>query len=130
MTEQPQSHKGPRGGAPPRDRPTRVEDLRLLRGRVLLREIHEDSVGLIVKPATWRDNKRGANRLSIHRGEVVDMGAPARTRKGAMVYPEFAVGDIVIFVFALATETYRTFEIDGKEYVMVAQEEVVAVVEP
>lgn len=112
----------------------RVEDLRPLRGRALLREIYDASP--IVTPDTVRANKRtGAARLDIHRGVVLAMGAPARTKGGALVMPDYELGSEVLFVFALqGTEESRTMRMltpsapAGEAVVWVAQQEIVAVI--
>ena len=108
-----------------------------LRGRVLLEkdryEAGKDglSPGGIIIPASHY-NARDNDGPQIHRGRVVAMGPPARTAKGHEVAPGFRVGDTVLFVYALATEDFRTVrfpQIHDGIMVVVAQEEVQAVVE-
>ncbi len=107
-----------------------------LRGRVLLEkdryEAGEDglSPGGIILPATHYD-ARDNDGPQVHRGRVVAMGPPARTRKGHEVAPGFRVGDTVLFIYALATEDFRTVrfpQIHDGIMVVVAQEEVQAVI--
>jgi co-chaperonin GroES (HSP10) len=102
--------------------------IRLLRGRVAIREILPTKSGRIVLPDDYHD-KHERDRTS-HRGLVLAMGPPARTASGAEVTPGFAPGDVVHFVFALhGTEASRvnTWPADGGRVVWVAQEEVTAV---
>ena len=112
---------------------TRVEDIRPLRGRVILRELYAASP--IVTPDTVRSNKRaGAGRLNIHRGLVLAMCAPARMKRGALAVPEYELRSEVLFVFALElTEEARTVRLEtdrgAEDLVVVAQEEVIAVVD-
>ena len=107
-----------------------------LRGRVLLEkdryEAGKDglSPGGIIIPASHY-NARDNDGPQVHRGKVIAMGPPARTRKGHEVAPGFRVGDTVLFVYALATEDFRTVyfpQIHDGVMVVVAQEEVQAVV--
>ncbi len=97
-----------------------------LRGRVLIRKLAEPEGALWTPDDDPRDRK-------IHRGEVLVMGAPARTSSGVEVHPEYAVGDTVLFVYGLATEINRTLhkfcDWEG-ELVVLGQEEIQAVVEP
>lgn len=107
---------------------------RMLRGRVLVREIHSArrdaagrpmSEGGIYFPENWIDDKRNKSPR-IHRGEVLAIGAPARTKRGHHVILEAEIGQVVWFVFALATEEFRAV---GSDLTVVAQEEVIAVEE-
>lgn len=126
-------------------RELRIEDLRPLRGRVFLRPLgdaagrelvtHADgtrrTTGGIIAPETVHDNRRhGAGAAQIHRGVVVAMGPPARTKKGALAMTEYELGTEVYFVFALeGTEETRRVRVGEEGLVVMAQEEIVAVVE-
>lgn len=103
-------------------RPDFLHGVRLLRGRVLLRR-HPDVKSVIILPDI--DGKI-ARKLRIHKGTVLDMGEPTKTRKGVDVPREYAVGDEVLFVYALATEKFRTFP---EDVVLVHHEEIQAVIE-
>lgn len=108
-----------------------VDRLRMLRGRVLIKERVEDvSPEGIVKPETWRDNPKRTEAGAWgyqHQGIVLAMGPPPVTRKGQVeISPEFRVGDEVLFAYALATEEFRRY---ARDIVAVAYEEVLAVVE-
>lgn len=117
-----------------------VEDVkRLLRGRVAVRPLVERYHGRLVLPDTAADTLRkeqgssGMLARSSHRGRVLAMGEPARTARGDAPVPAgFEVGDEVVYVFARnGTEDSRTSTWrDGEPVVWLAQEEVIAVVEP
>lgn len=104
--------------------------LRLLRGRVAVREILETRTtsGLHL-PDDYHD--RHTRDRKSHRGTVLAMGAPALTAGGAEVEPGFVVGDVVHFVFALhGCEKSRVNTwTDGETVAWVAQEEIIAVEE-
>ena len=101
--------------------------MRLLRGRVAVREILPVSSGRIVFPDDYND--KHIRETKSHRGLVLAMGAPAVTARGAEVAPGFGVGDIVHFVFALqgCEQSRINTWTDGGPCVWVAQEEVIAV---
>lgn len=101
--------------------------VRVLRGRVVIRESEPPQVGRIVVPQNYYDKHR--RETKSHRGTVLALGAPQRTRKGVEVPPGFAVGDTVHYVFALAgSEEFRTIVwVDGKRAHVMVQEEVLVV---
>jgi co-chaperonin GroES (HSP10) len=97
-----------------------LADVALLPGRVIVRVKADHHSSLL-----WLPTVR-AQGLSLGLGEVVAMGPPAKTRKGALISHHFAVGDIVLHQsqhasrdVPLRTETYRA----------ISQAEVWAVVE-
>ena len=103
--------------------------LRLLRGRVAIREILPTS-SLIAFPDDWHD--KHVRDSKSHRGLVLAMGPPALTLSGAEVAPGFAPGDVVHFVFALqgCEKSRINTWTDDKPCVWVAQEECIAVESP
>jgi len=106
-----------------------VSEIRPLRGRALL-QLHESELasernenGIII-PGTGfnpRDKK-------IHRGRVLALGLPMLSGKRSKceVPWDCAVGDDVMFVYALALERNRRFE----DTVIVGQSELQCVIEP
>ncbi len=95
-----------------------IRNCRPLRGRVIV-QLMDEPMGSIItldKPSSRK----------IHRGRVVSFGAPAVTKGGVEVPVAFAVGDVVLFVYALSLEKSRRFA-DGLTFV--AQEEIVAVLD-
>jgi co-chaperonin GroES (HSP10) len=96
-----------------------VERFRPLRGRVVVKEHKRPSAGL------WTPEGNPRERTS-HRGTVLAIGPAMRTRKGYAVPHGFAVGDEVYFCLEYL-EKPRAFPDD---VVVLAQEEVLAVVEP
>lgn len=105
--------------------------LRLLPGRVAVRELLPPKLGRIYVPDGYHQSKEIEEARTSHRARVLGMGPPARTPRGVEVAPEFRVGDVVIFVFALeGCEKYRAgVWLDGEPCTYVAQEEVIAVEE-
>jgi co-chaperonin GroES (HSP10) len=117
--------------------------LRLLPGRVAIREDLPEKVGAIVLPGGYHQAHERDRRS--HRGIVLAVGPPARTRKGVEVPLGFGPGDVVHFVFDSApaygdasrlgvggaTEKARrgVWPKDGLPCTWVAQEEIVAVEE-
>ena len=110
-----------------------MADLQLLRGRVLVRVTgdsggyaHEFArAGLIMPDSAKFDPRNQKNQNSLGRGVVMSHGAPAMTKRGVEVAPEFAVGDEVLFV---GQHHSRALMLGGEVYHAIAQEEVVAVV--
>ena len=98
-----------------------IRRCRPLRGRVIV-QLEPEEVSRLV----WTPTPE-ARSLRIHTGRVVSFGDPARTPSGAEVRIEFAVGDRVLFCYALSLEKSRRFA-DGLTFV--AQEEIVAVLGP
>ena len=106
-----------------------------LPGRVVVRELAPQKVGLVWLPDQHYDNKRdeeksrGKLARSSHSARVLAMGPPASTRIGAPIEPGFAVGDEVIYVYH-ANEAMRRREwVDGEPCLWLSQEEIIAVVE-
>jgi len=101
--------------------------IRPLRGRVIVREdVEADYSHLrhIVVPDVINDDHPTAlaRRRTWHRGRVVAMGEPARTRKGAEVPHGFNVGDLIVFHWA-HLESAWTFEWpDGSRVACIPQE--------
>ena len=109
-----------------------MSQLRLLRGRTLIRPCADGETGAALKragliaPATLTDDPRKReNQNSLGRGVVVAMGAPAMSRKGGEVAPGHAIGDEVLFI---GQGRARVYEFDGELLRACAQEEVVAVI--
>lgn len=111
-------------------------NLKLLRGRVLIRptvycdEVQSrlTSIGLIV-PDTLVDDPRhedGRRKGTLGRGIVVDIGPPARSKKGKEMPPAFAVGDEVLHI---GQHESRWTTVDGEKLRVCSQEEVCAVIE-
>lgn len=75
----------------------------LLQGRVAVVELHERST--LIHRVDGYDKTHERDRTS-HRGRIVAMGPPAETRKGAVIVPDFAVGDEVQFVFDQLSDHY------------------------
>jgi hypothetical protein len=110
--------------------------LKLLPGRVAIRELDERPTGLIVfsdyeADYTRRDQKSvGKLAQSSHRGRVLDVGPPARMPWGTPLPLGFGPGDEVVYVFGPGMiEEARRGEWMGEPCVWIAQEEVQAVVE-
>lgn len=106
--------------------------MRLLRGRVLIREdLKADTshFSRIIAPdvSTKHDEKAVARARTWHRGVVLQIGPPAMTRKGVEVPHGFAVGDVVIFHWAHA-ESMWTIDLGEGLVVAVPQECVDAVI--
>jgi len=114
--------------------------VRLLRGRVAIREYQPKKIGSILVPDDYYD--KNEREETSHRGRVLAMGPPARTILGVEIQPDFWVGDDVLFIFDMpnadniegsgATEQMRTgiWPEDGGPVVYVAQEEVIGLYEP
>lgn len=109
-----------------------MNDIRLLRGRTLIRPCADGETGAALKragliaPATLTDDPRKReNQNSLGRGVVVAMGAPAMSRKGGEVAPAYSVGDDVYFI---GQGRARVVELRGELLRACAQEEVVAVI--
>lgn len=103
---------------------------RLLPGRVAVRELLPPQLGSIWVPDGYHQAKANEEARTSHRALVLGIGPPARTAKGVDLAPEFRVGDVVIFVFALqGCEKYRAgiWPLTGEPCTYVAQEEVIAV---
>lgn len=106
--------------------------LRLLPGRVAVRELLPLKVGRIYLPDNFHETKENEEARTSHRARVLAVGPPARTAKGVELAPEFSIGDVVIFVFGLqGCEKYRrgVWLGDGEPCTWIAQEEVIAIVD-
>ncbi len=106
------------GGAPARD--VRLDQVRLLPGRVLIRVLPEVHSSTILFVSVSRTDKN-----SVGRGVVVAMGPAAVNKRGKVVLPQFKVGDTVLFA---GQHKSRAVEIEETLHA-VAQEEVQAVLE-
>lgn len=109
-----------------------MNEIRLLRGRTLIRPCADGETGAALKragliaPATLTDDPRKReNQNSLGRGVVVAMGAPALARKGGEVAPGHCVGDEVLFI---GQGRARVYALDGELLRACTQEEVVAVI--
>jgi co-chaperonin GroES (HSP10) len=79
--------------------------VRLLRGRVVIREDHKADFRhfphiIVPDPLTTHNKDAVAEGRTWHRGTVLAMGEPALTPTGAEVDPGFQVGDSVVFHFS------------------------------
>ncbi len=106
-------------GGPARD--VSVEDVKLLRGRVLVKLLPEveSASGLVLI------DTRQAREAVMHRGVVVAMGEPALDKRQRLIEPGFKVGDTVAF---LAQHKSRDVEL-SETYVALAQKEIEGVIE-
>ena len=93
-----------------------------LRGRALL-EVEPEPASTVLYFPPEPDGRKDGHR--IHFGRVLRLGPPATSKSGAEVPWGCAVGDRVMYVYAVALEHNRR---DG-ELVVVGQEEIQAVVE-
>jgi co-chaperonin GroES (HSP10) len=100
--------------------PQDIRAMRPLRGRIVVEVEPEPAASSLL----WTPDAKQRS-LRIHVGRVVSMGEPAR-RLGVEQPPGFAVGDRVLFVYALSLEKSRRF---AGSLCVVAQEEVQAVLE-
>ena len=93
--------------------------LRPLRDRVLVERIeeHEQKVGGIYIPDTAKEKPQ--------QGTVIAVGAGRLTDKGDVVPLELKVGDTILFGKFAGTEV----KLEGKEYLIIREEEVLGVVE-
>ena len=98
----------------------RLRDMTPLRGRALLEVEPEPASTILYFPES--DGRKDGHRL--HFGRVLRLGPPANSKSGAEVPWGCAVGDRVLYVYAVALEHNRR---DG-ELVVVGQEEIQAVV--
>lgn len=110
-------------------------NIRLLRGQVVVREnyaVHSQDYPHLVLPESrngYDDRHAVARGRTWHIGEVIAMGAPALTKKGAEVPHGFAVGDTVIFHWEHNEEQFTRPWTDGKLACWMTQRCVDAVVE-
>jgi co-chaperonin GroES (HSP10) len=107
-----------------------------LQGRVVIRPIVPTRHGMIVFPDMQRDwdrkdvESKGTLARSSHRGRVLAMGEPARTKKGGAQVPYgFDVGAEVVYTFAHNEKNATQAWDDGEECVWIPQECVQAVIE-
>lgn len=108
----------------------------LLRGRVAVQELVERRYGSLYLPDTSHDTIRSEDRqmgklaMSSHRGIVLAAGPPALMPWGSELPLGFKAGDEVVYVYAAGgTEESRRSQYEGEPCIMVAQEEVLGVVE-
>jgi co-chaperonin GroES (HSP10) len=97
--------------------------VRLLRGRVVVREIQTVSSRLWTPDPNERETK-------THRGIVLAKGPPALTRKGHEVPHGFEIGDVVQFHYVHLKELSINEWIDGKPANWMPQNCIDAVIEP
>ncbi|HFB67986.1 MAG TPA: co-chaperone GroES [Calditrichae bacterium] len=89
-----------------------------LADRIVLRPIEEDkTAGGIILPDTAKEKSM--------RGEVVAVGPGRLAENGERIKPEVKVGDVVIYSKYAGTE----IEIDGQEYLILREGDVLAVIE-
>ncbi len=69
---------------------------------------------IIPEASTQNDRHAVAKARKWHRGEVLAMGPPALTKKGAEVPHGFAVGDVVFFHFVHHEEGFTRPWEDGE----------------
>jgi co-chaperonin GroES (HSP10) len=98
-----------------------LDEVRLLRGRVLVRPLSERTSGVV-----WLPPPPKADGKSVGYGVVVAIGAPALNKRGREVMPGFVVGDRVLHV---GQHRSRDVEMGGETFRSIAQAEVQAVVE-
>lgn len=91
--------------------------MRLLRGRVVVRELHEKHGPL------WTP-RPGGRDIKTHRGVVLGLGPPALTKRGHEVPHGFVVGDVVGFHFLHNESMATNLWTDGKEALWMAQNEI------
>lgn len=111
--------------------------LRILRGRIAMRELDAMHSDVLVLPDYINDwerktsKSRGMRAQSSHRGVVLGYGDEALMYDRHPVPRGFEVGDTVVFVFALrgTEESRRGLWVDGRPCLWIAQEEVLAVIE-
>lgn len=122
---------GAYGDAGEIDATTLCSHVRYLRGRVLIerdtREIREHMVNGIVRPDRTGLDEHAERKVTSHRGRVMAYGPCARTKSGADVPRGFELFDDVSYVYAAAMQKTRTFRDGRREFVIVSQEEVIAV---
>ena len=100
--------------------------IRPLRGRCVIREEKRRS-SIIVDPGF---TEHGARDITTHRGVVLAMGPPGEIYPGVEVPWLFTIGDVVQFHFSMMTEKGRTVTWGDHEAVVMAQDEIDAVIEP
>jgi chaperonin GroES len=92
---------------------------RPLHDRVLVRRIDADekTAGGIIIPDTAKEKPQ--------RGEIIAVGAGARTEEGKLVPPDVKVGDEVLFGKWSGTEV----KIDGEDLLIMKESDILGVVE-
>lgn len=113
------------------DATTLTSYVRYLRGRVLIerdtRDVREHMVNGIIRPDRTGLDEHAERKVRSHRGRVMAYGPPALTKSGAEVPRGFELFDDVSYVYAQAMQKARTFRDGKREFVVVSQEEVIAV---
>lgn len=110
-----------------------MSDLKLLRGRVLVRVTGDSAgyahefarAGLVMPDSAKFDPRKERNQNSLGRGVVMSYGPPMVTKRGAEVERGFDVGDEVLFI---GQHHSRSLTLGGEVYHAIGQEEVVAVI--
>jgi co-chaperonin GroES (HSP10) len=97
--------------------------IRPLRGRCVIREDKCRS-SIIIDPGIADERA-----ISTHRGVVLAIGEPAYADPGVEVPWLFGVGDTVQFHFSMMTEKGRTVQWGDSLAVVMAQDEIDAVIE-
>jgi co-chaperonin GroES (HSP10) len=115
-----------------------LDRVRWLRGRALVqRDVseqreHTTAGGIVVPDRGIFDKYAEGHGSTMHRGKLLAHGPPGTLgeREGAPVVPwDCAPGDEVLYVYGVALQKLRTLDVEGLELVVVAQEEIQAVVE-
>lgn len=102
--------------------------IRPLRGRVAIREIAPERAGIIYLYDTLDSHRLGIKAMASHKGTVVAFGPPAFSADGVHEVPyEFAVGDVVQFVWSHNADNFTKLWTDGKPVCWVEQEAVLGV---
>lgn len=110
-------------------------NIRLMRGQVVVREeLNADTAHLthIIVPGVSNSDLNDAidRNRTWHRGKVLAMGPPSRTRKGRAEVPHgFVVGDTVLFHWEHHEKSFTREWIDGEPAAWLSQRCIDAVCE-
>ncbi len=111
-----------------------MSEIRVMRGQVVIREdldaAHRQFSHIVTLRSRDGDDAKAEQRArTSHRGVVLAMGPPARTKKDVEVDPGFKVGDEVYFVWSHLEKAWtRPWPDDGLDAAWVPQQNVLAVV--
>jgi chaperonin GroES len=94
-------------------------NLRPLQDRIIVKRVEEETVtaGGIFIPETAKEKPQ--------RGKVVAAGKGKKTEEGKVLPLDVKVGDVILFGKYAGTEV----KVDGEEYLMMREDDVLAVVE-